>query len=157
MFGSTCFVSLFFFISILPSSSRAWLRKQSQHFSIRQSICCQTFANANVTCSAGVHYAPAGWLRLTIGVLTNPQPCGFQIQPQDFSSSVTLQTRTSLSSRCVNNSVDKPSSGQTHDASPTLTSGEARLVRREALEDAVGGHGERLLLRRLLLGWIQHL
>lgn len=53
----------------------------------------------------GVHHASAGWMRLTSEVLTNPQTCGFQIQPQDFSTPLTLQTSTSVSSLCSNTTL----------------------------------------------------
>lgn len=94
-------------------------------------------------------------MRLTSEVLSNPQTCGFQIQPQDFSTPLTLQTSSSASSflrkrrhrwgdKILHTHTKKK---KTKNIAPSiLTPGEARLVGREAFEDAVGGHRERRLL-----------
>lgn len=90
-------------------------------------------------------------MRLTSEVLSNPQTCGFQIQPQDFSTPLTLQTSSSTLSFCTNVGIDAEiractKKKQKKNAPSILTPGEARLVGREAFEDAVGGHRERRLL-----------
>lgn len=90
----------------INNNSKVWRVFKLISQMIKRSYSSRSPAGKGLKKSRWSPAALAGWMRLTSEVLSNPQTCGFQIQPQDFSTPLTLQTSSSASSFCANIGID---------------------------------------------------